>query len=285
MTIERIEELNKINFQWKCTKKTESGGYAHTEESKRKISMANAGQKPWNIGKSRSVADKAKISAGVNARLRTVLLAKLERLGMTEVEYCQKQKEIKYVRERIRYHKLKYNSNSSNNGEGEEKNLVGSEEIQIENFHCDVLKISTGRTFTPFDDMVIYDDRISHSDLTKSEWIENFFVRTTKMVNNGKWKLLKSNIRTCTSEPNKEGTVTREQIIIRWQAIRRQSKSLVKIWKHECRKDIYSSPWSKMSNQRKEKKKKIQSEERLEDLQQHLQELVNSIHDPDVIEV
>ena len=67
--------------------------------------------------------------------------------------------------------------------------------------------------------------------------------------------------------------------------MKKQSKSLVEIWKKECRKDIYSSPWSKMSNQRKEKKKKIRSEENINDLQKQLQELLNSIQDPDVIEV
>jgi len=127
MTIERIEELNKINFQWKGHKAENFRGHAHTEESKRRISVANSGNKPWNAGKNRSDADKAKISAGVNAQLRTVLLAKLERLGMTEVAYCQKQKEIKYARDKIR-RKLKNSSNSSNNGDGEES--LGSEEIQ-----------------------------------------------------------------------------------------------------------------------------------------------------------
>ena len=84
------------------TRKTDNGGYAHTNLSKSRISKANAGNVPWNFGKRRSSADKAKIAAGVRARNRTILLQKLKRLGMTEEEYMLKKKEIKYLRERIR---------------------------------------------------------------------------------------------------------------------------------------------------------------------------------------
>jgi hypothetical protein len=88
------------------TRKTDKGGYAHTNLSKSRISKANSGNKPWNFGKRRSSADKAKIAAGVRARNRTILLQKLKRLGMTEEEYNLKKKEIKYLRERIRRAKL-----------------------------------------------------------------------------------------------------------------------------------------------------------------------------------
>mmetsp|Transcript_2479 Transcript_2479/g.5956 ORF Transcript_2479/g.5956 Transcript_2479/m.5956 type:complete len:368 (+) Transcript_2479:342-1445(+) len=88
------------------TRKTNKGGYAHTNLSKSRISKANSGNKPWNFGKRRSSADKAKIAAGVRARNRTILLQKLKRLGMTEEEYMLKKKEIKYLRERIRRAKL-----------------------------------------------------------------------------------------------------------------------------------------------------------------------------------
>ena len=84
------------------TRKTDRGGYSHTNLSKMRISKANTGNKPWNFGKRRSSADKAKIAAGVRARNRTLLLQKLKRLGMTEEEYNNKKKEIKYLRERIR---------------------------------------------------------------------------------------------------------------------------------------------------------------------------------------
>lgn len=87
-------------------RKTDKGGYSHTNLSKSKISKANSGNKPWNFGRRRSSADKAKIAAGVRARNRTILLAKLKKLGMTEEEYMQKKKEIKYLRERIRRAKL-----------------------------------------------------------------------------------------------------------------------------------------------------------------------------------
>ena len=87
-------------------RKTAKGGYAHTNRSKSRISKANAGNTPWNKGKNRSSADRAKIAAGVRARNRAILLEKLKRLGITEEEYLRKKKEIKYLRERIRRAKL-----------------------------------------------------------------------------------------------------------------------------------------------------------------------------------
>jgi hypothetical protein len=87
-------------------RKTDNGGYAHTSRSRSRISKANTGNTPWNKGKNRSSADKAKIAAGVRARNRTVLLEKLKRLGLTEEEWFTKKREIKYLRERIRRSKL-----------------------------------------------------------------------------------------------------------------------------------------------------------------------------------
>ena len=81
---------------------TAKGGYAHTSRSKSRISKANKGNTPWNKGKTRSSADKAKIAAAVRARNRTILLEKLKRLGITEEEWLEKKKQIKYLRERIR---------------------------------------------------------------------------------------------------------------------------------------------------------------------------------------
>lgn len=59
-------------------RKTKAGGYAHTNKSKERISMANRGNTPWNKGKQRSSADKAKIKAGVQARNRAIKLEKLK---------------------------------------------------------------------------------------------------------------------------------------------------------------------------------------------------------------
>ncbi|CAB9497543.1 expressed unknown protein [Seminavis robusta] len=81
---------------------TENGGYAHTLDSKLKISKANRGNTPWNKGKVRSAADKAKIGAGVRARNRAILLEKLSRIGMSEEEWFAKKKQLKYLRERVR---------------------------------------------------------------------------------------------------------------------------------------------------------------------------------------
>ena len=87
-------------------RKTDSGGYAHTLASKLRISKANRGNVPWNKSKKRSAADKAKISEGVRARNRAVLLEKLEKLGLTEEEWLEKKKQIKYLREKLRKAKL-----------------------------------------------------------------------------------------------------------------------------------------------------------------------------------
>ena len=100
--------------------KTANGGYAHTFLSKSRISKANTGNTPWNKGKNRSSADRAKIAAGVRARNRAILLQKLERLGITEEEWKQKKTEIKYIRERIRRAKK---ANKKHEAEVEKKKL------------------------------------------------------------------------------------------------------------------------------------------------------------------
>merc|ERR1712192_6452 len=99
-------EVTEADYLPSHARKTAKGGYAHTNRSKSLISKANTGNTPWNKGKFRSSADRAKIAAGVRARNRAILLEKLKRLGMSEEEYNQKKKEIKYLRERIRRSKL-----------------------------------------------------------------------------------------------------------------------------------------------------------------------------------
>lgn len=87
-------------------RKTAKGGYAHTSKSKALIGKANKGNTPWNKGRNRSEADKAKIAAGVRARNRAKLLEKLKKFDMTEEEYYAKSKEIKLLRERVRKMKV-----------------------------------------------------------------------------------------------------------------------------------------------------------------------------------
>ena len=103
-------------------RKTAKGGYAHTDKSRARISKANKGNTPWNKGKNRSENVKAKISAGVRARNRAVLLEKLRKLGMTEEEWIQKKKEIKYLRERVR--KAKQAAEKQNDKKRKGKNAV-----------------------------------------------------------------------------------------------------------------------------------------------------------------
>jgi hypothetical protein len=99
---------------------TEKGGYSHTSKSRLRISRANRGNTPWNKGQNRSNDVRAKISAGVRARNRAILLEKLKRLGMTEEEWIAKKKEIKYIRERLRRAKK---ANAHRQAEEAEKKL------------------------------------------------------------------------------------------------------------------------------------------------------------------
>jgi len=69
---------------------TANGGFSHTSSSKAKISQANKGKVPWNKGRKRSEADKARISAGVRAKNRERLLKKIAEMGLTEDEYNAK---------------------------------------------------------------------------------------------------------------------------------------------------------------------------------------------------
>jgi len=87
-------------------RKTNKGGYSHTHLSRARISKANRGNTPWNKGRQRSEADKAKIAAAVRARNAAILKEKLKKFNMTEEEFRAKQKEIKYLRERVRRAKV-----------------------------------------------------------------------------------------------------------------------------------------------------------------------------------
>lgn len=86
---------------------TKNGGFSHTEKSRAKISKANKGKVPWNKGRVRSAEEKARISAGVKARLREQHLEKLEKLGITEEEWEVEQHKIKAEKERIKAEKQK----------------------------------------------------------------------------------------------------------------------------------------------------------------------------------
>jgi hypothetical protein len=82
-------------------RKTAQGGYVATSVHRAKISKANAGNVPWNFGRHRSNADKAKIAVGVRARNRQRLLRQLEQLGMPEQEWLVWKKKINDLRQHI----------------------------------------------------------------------------------------------------------------------------------------------------------------------------------------
>jgi len=112
---------------------TNRGGYMHTKGSRMKISKGNAGNVPWNKGKNRSEDAKAKISAGVRARNRAILLVKLSKLGLTEDEWFQKKKRLKVVREKVRKAKLavaKYKESKKKNDQLKQKRTAHLETAQ-----------------------------------------------------------------------------------------------------------------------------------------------------------
>lgn len=82
-------------------RRTANGGYAATSVHRAKISKANAGNVPWNFGRHRSGADKAKIAAGVRAKNRERLLKQLDELNMTEEEWESWKKKIKLLRNNV----------------------------------------------------------------------------------------------------------------------------------------------------------------------------------------
>lgn len=82
-------------------RKTAQGGYIATSVHRAKISKANAGNVPWNFGRHRSSADRAKIAVGVRARNRQRLLRQLEQLGMSEEEWLEWKKKIGKIRNNV----------------------------------------------------------------------------------------------------------------------------------------------------------------------------------------
>jgi len=79
--------LDPIELLEESPTPTSKGGYSHTSASKAKISAANKGKTPWNKGKTRSEAVRARIAAGVRAKNRVRFVQKLEEMGVTEEEY------------------------------------------------------------------------------------------------------------------------------------------------------------------------------------------------------
>jgi hypothetical protein len=113
-TIVIDDEEEKLSSE---QRKTTRGGYWMKGSQRAKIGAANKGNIPWNRGKHRSSADRARIAAGVRARNHTILLQKLERLGMTEDEWNKTKSKIKYIRESIR------NGRQKNKGISEDRYL------------------------------------------------------------------------------------------------------------------------------------------------------------------
>jgi hypothetical protein len=70
---------------------TDKGGFSHTATSRAKIAAANKGNTPWNKGRERSPAVKARIAAGVRAKNRERFLIKLAAQGITEEDYDAQQ--------------------------------------------------------------------------------------------------------------------------------------------------------------------------------------------------
>lgn len=99
------EELADESFVPSYERKTTRGGYAATASHRLKISKANKGKQPWNVGKTRSQQDIDKIRAAVHAHHKRKLQANLHAIGMTEEEYTETRRRIKLMRENVRRYK------------------------------------------------------------------------------------------------------------------------------------------------------------------------------------
>lgn len=83
-------------------RKTEYGGYAHHERTKKRIGDANRGNVPHNKGKTRTDAAKEAIRAGVNRRNELIFLKGLKVLSVTVTEYEKLPKQIKHLRSKAK---------------------------------------------------------------------------------------------------------------------------------------------------------------------------------------
>lgn len=86
--MERIDQLNRMGF--KLTNKTDGGegpsGFRHTEETKRKITESQLGQKHWAFGKSLSLQHRINIGKSSKGRITSEeTKAKLSEAGKNRV--------------------------------------------------------------------------------------------------------------------------------------------------------------------------------------------------------
>ena len=72
--------LQQISFEKKVK------GHAHSNESKAKISAANKGNTPWNVGRQHSEETKRRIAEKTREAMLRRKLAKAIELGMSSVE-------------------------------------------------------------------------------------------------------------------------------------------------------------------------------------------------------
>lgn len=70
-------------------------GHAHTDESRAKISAANKGKQPWNVGRQHSEETKRKIAEKTKAAMLHRKQTKADELGLTMEEYDQRNQKVK----------------------------------------------------------------------------------------------------------------------------------------------------------------------------------------------
>ena len=86
----KIETLdNSHNYA-----KTINGGRRHSDASKRKISAANKGKKPWNVGKAHTLETKRRISERTKAAMAAKKMEKAQSMGFATIEEYDQQKEV-----------------------------------------------------------------------------------------------------------------------------------------------------------------------------------------------
>lgn len=93
--------------------------YTHNSDIRSRISAANKGKQPWNVGMNHSEETKRKISAGVRERIRVDIERNATALGLSVEEY--ELRKLTDKRERIKLRR------STNRKSQEELNLIRSE--------------------------------------------------------------------------------------------------------------------------------------------------------------
>ena len=89
-TFQRLRLSSEIDY----SVEKKSTGHAHSDESKAKISAANKGKVPWNLGRQHSEETKRRIAEATKESYMKKKLAEAKNLGLS-IEQMEKSKKVK----------------------------------------------------------------------------------------------------------------------------------------------------------------------------------------------